>query len=591
MRYIEDDIDDSSSRGRLVHVRPKNRGGRSGLGTSRRRSASGNTWPFHVRLRPHIHSPFSWLITRVLPPSTFRLLESLIKADLLVTTSSPQGTLPSRFYQLSETRLTGNRSSNTPIDLLKDDSLFIIISFCRPVISDDNAVYSHQTLDGEVWNSERWWYRLIHVCRRWRRLVLDSASRLQVFLVCARGTPVAEMLAHAPPFPLIIDHIDEGYHVLTPEDEEGIKLALQQRDRVRRIRIRKSNSILKRLVVALDGEFPILEYLSIDDLPFRRPFINYMTNLDLPETFRAPHLHELVLDNFAAPIESLALTTMGNLVTLWLTSIPSSGYFYPDYLLQRLSLLPQLETLRIAFNCYNPSRGIEDIEGQYLQPNFKRVTLPSLHWLMFDGINTYLEALLPWATIPLLERLSVHFLNPMIYPIPHLEQLMTTARNLRLKSTTFIFREDYLHVMAYPHKGARLYTFFMELGNKRLDKQVESAAEFFHPLKTALSAVEDLTFVYDRHYASLADQARRSHWGELLGSFEKVKTLRVEDELVEQLSLALEHGERESQTELFPELKELSYPIIGVSRAREDPFSLFIDARRNAGRPVTLSYF
>jgi hypothetical protein len=160
------------------------------------------------------------------------------------------------FYQLSETRPTGNRSSNTPVDLLDDDSLLIILSFCRPVISVDSAVYDHQVLDGGEWNRERWWYGLIQVCRRWRYLVLDSAFHLQISLVCARGTPVADMLAHSPPLPLIIDHIDEEYDVLTPEDEKGIILALQHRDRVRRIRIRKSVSILQRLVIALDGEFP-----------------------------------------------------------------------------------------------------------------------------------------------------------------------------------------------------------------------------------------------------------------------------------------------------------------------------------------------
>jgi hypothetical protein len=133
---------------------------------------------------------------------------------------------------------------------------------------------------------------------------------------------------------------------------------------------------------------------------------------------------------------------MGNLVTLWLTSIPSSGYFHPNVLLQRLSLLPQLETLGIAFNCYNPSH---DVERQLLRTPIKtRVTLPNLHWLILEGTNAYLEALLPWVTIPLLERLHVHFFNRMMYSIPHLRQFMSTARNLRLKIATVTFYEDYL---------------------------------------------------------------------------------------------------------------------------------------------------
>ena len=486
------------------------------------------------------------------------------------------------------TRPTDNRSSSTPVNLLDDDSLLIMFSFCRPVISVESAVLDHQILDGGEWNRERWWYRLIQVCRRWRYLVLDSAFHLQVSLVCARGTPVAEMLAHSPPaLPLIVDHIDKEYDVLTAEDEEGIILALQHRDRVRRIRIRKSVSILQRLVIALDGEFPVLEHLSIDDRPFLRPYINYITNLNFPETFRAPHLRDLVLDNFVTPIDSPPLTTMGNLVTLWLTTIPSSGYFHPNDLLQWLSLLPQLETLGIAFHCYNPSR---DAEIQLLRTPIKtRVTLPNLHWLILEGTNAYLEALLSWFTTPLLERLHFLFFNRMIYSIPHLRQFMNTARNLRPKIAMVTFYEDYLRVMGYSHKQGGLYTLSMGFGGKHLDWQVVSAAQIFHELKTVFSAVEDLTFEYDRHYVSSEwnRQADRSHWSELLGSFDKVKMLRVDSELVEQVSLVLQPSEGEPSTELFPELQELSYPTSSESRA----FTLFIDARQKVGRPVTVNRF
>ena len=441
-------------------------------------------------------------------------------------------------------------------------------------------------LDGGQWNRERWWHRLTQVCRRWRYLVHVSAFHLRVSLVCGHGTPVADMLAHYPPLPLIIDHIDGESHVLAPEDEEGIILALQHRNRVRRIRIRKSTLILEKLVIALDGEFPVLEYLSIDNRRFTRPLVDCFTNLNFPETFRAPHLRQLVLDNFATPIESPILTTMGNLVTLWLTSIPSSGYFHPNVLLQRLSLMPQLETLGIAFNCYDSNNERQLLRTQIMT----QVTLPNLHWLFFDGTSIYLETLLPWLTIPLLERLYVRLLNRMIYSIPHLRQFMSTASNIRLKIATVTFHEDCLWVNAFPHTEAKSYTLDMELGGKHLDWQVVSAAQVFSELKTVFSAVEDLTLEYgDRRNISSEwnRQADRTHWRELLEPFDKVKTLLVEDELVEQASRALQPGEGESPAELLPELQELSYSRKGPSSA----FALFIDARQKAGLPVTVNYF
>jgi hypothetical protein len=130
----------------------------------------------------------------------------------------------------------------------------------------------------------------------------------------------------------------------------------------------------------------------------------------------------------------------------------------------------------------------------------------------------------------------------------------------------------------------------MELGGKHLDWQVVSAAQVFSELKTVFSAVEDLTLEYgDRRNISSEwnRQADRTHWRELLGSFDKVKTLLVEDELVEQASRALQPSEGESPTELLPELQELSYSRKGPSSA----FALFIDARQKAGLPVTVDHF
>ena len=55
-----------------------------------------NTRPFDVRLQSHPRkdSRFSWLIICLLPPPISHLLECSIKADLLITIPSTQGTLP-----------------------------------------------------------------------------------------------------------------------------------------------------------------------------------------------------------------------------------------------------------------------------------------------------------------------------------------------------------------------------------------------------------------------------------------------------------------------------------------------------------------
>jgi len=65
-----------------------------------------------------------------------------------------------------------------------------------------------------------------------------------------------------------------------------------------------------------------------------------------------------------------------------------------------------------------------------------------------------------------------------------------------------------------------------------------------------------------------------------------VKTLRVDDGLVKQLSLCLGLDDGEHPLELLLELQELTYSGRGDA---SDAFKLFIEARQKAGRPVTLT--
>jgi hypothetical protein len=489
-------------------------------------------------------------------------------------------------YQLlSKTRWAGsNISHGTLIHILDNDSLLDIFSHCRPVILDKSEVDLLQILGGGKWNRERWWYRLVQVCRRWRYLVLDSAFYLRLSLVCARGTPVADMLANSPPLPLIVDHLNE-YHDITAEDEKGITLALQHRARVRRIRLMNPIAILEKLIIALDGEFPILEHLIIFQQRYFTPTVENNTDLKFPETFRAPHLRHLLLENFAILIESPLLTTMGNLVTLLLDQIQPSAYFHLNALLQRLSLIPQLEILGITFTTYYPSG---DVEKQLLStPIVTRVALPNLRWLGFRGACAYLEALLPWVTVPLLEKFQVYLFNELTYSIPHLQQFMNKAGKLRVKTATLKFNNGYLNVQTFPHKGELMFALDMELCGGHLDWQVASSAQVIHTLRAVFSVVEDLSLEYYRYSTSSEwnNEAEHTSWRELLMSFGNVKSLRVNCELMEQLSRALQPAEGESPTELLPELHEISYSARGALRSA---FASFIDARQKEGRSIAV---
>ncbi len=123
------------------------------------------------------------------------------------------------------------------------------------------------------------------------------------------------MLEHSPPLPLIIDY-DKYYDDIPVEDEKGIFLSLEQRDRVRRIRLRLRAPILQKLIMAINEEYPILEYLILVPPQERN------TILILPETLQAPHLHHILLAGFALPTGCQLITTAVGLVTFGLVFPP-----------------------------------------------------------------------------------------------------------------------------------------------------------------------------------------------------------------------------------------------------------------------------
>ncbi|KAH9992553.1 hypothetical protein BJV74DRAFT_400624 [Russula compacta] len=208
--------------------------------------------------------------------------------------------------------------------------------------NDDMPILQEAELDRKYW-----WYDLTHICRRWRYLVLGSASYLGLVLIYTYGTPVADMLAHSPPLPLIIDYIDEDRGI-TAEDEEGIMVALQHRNRIRGICLRMPASDLQKLIMTIDDEFPMLECVYIE------PLTSDDAGLILPKAFQAPHLRYLALENFAFPIGSPLLTAALGLVTLSLERIPylppSTQMIYTNSSHGCLSL----RHLGLTFACHSP---------------------------------------------------------------------------------------------------------------------------------------------------------------------------------------------------------------------------------------------
>jgi hypothetical protein len=194
---------------------------------------------------------------------------------------------------------------HSPIFILNNDVLLNVFHLYQLDVQDEYEDRTgHRTL---CWRNQHWWYKLAHVSRRWRDVILASPLRLDLHLVCRYSVPVADMLAHSPPLPLTISYWHDPDFEMTAEDEEGALLALSHRDHVHRVTLWMPAPKLGKFIAALDGQFPTLERLYMVSQGEK-------TTLILPQSFQAPNLRHLNLCRIALPIRSPLLTTTGGLV-------------------------------------------------------------------------------------------------------------------------------------------------------------------------------------------------------------------------------------------------------------------------------------
>jgi|SRR5712671_4953113 len=466
------------------------------------------------------------------------------------------------------------------IHILDDDSLLNVFRLYRITLFDEDETEIFR----EEWVSERWWYKLTHVCQRWRCLILGSASHLDLCLLCTYHTPVADMLAHSPPLPIVVDHLEAYYEKpANSEDEAGILIALLQRSRVRRIRLCVGVSDLQMLIAAIDDELPMLEYLCIV------PQIEWNKGWILPSRFQAPHIRYLMLTEFALPIQSLLLTTGTSLVALALNSIDPSTHFGPNNLLQWLSMMHHLQSLEISPNWtwidFHSPVPENDVNGQPLITT--HVTLPNLRSFAFQGQSAYLEALLPHITTPLLEKLYIRPLEQRELSVPHLLQFVITTENLTgwLRSAVLRFTTWDASVELYPDVGAQTYSLCLCIWGSGRDRQGAFPARVLDVLRPVLSEVVHLTLEYQPELARRSNQPDHTYWRKVLGAFGNVKTLSMHNDFVGEVSRSLQFDDGESSADLLPELSKLE--CYGSGDA-SDAFAPFIDARKNAGRPLIL---
>lgn len=275
----------------------------------------------------------------------------------------------------------------TPIDILPDDVLLVIFDF---------YINDFEDLDEKLPIKDRVGVWLVHVCQRWRSVVLGSPRRMNLQLVCTPSTAVLETLDIWPAFPLVV----HCHYVPYPlSGIHNILTALKYRDRVRKINIENGEDLpWEKFMAVMQVPFPELTDLML---------ASYGTKPVLPNTFlggSAPRLRLLQLDHIQFPGLPTLLLSATHLVHLRLYNIPQPGYISPTAMVTCLSTLTSLESFSLGFTLF-PLPPAQNDQPRHLSTHS---TLPALTNFSFRGSRIFLDDFVSLIDAPKLNKLSVY---------------------------------------------------------------------------------------------------------------------------------------------------------------------------------------
>ena len=457
------------------------------------------------------------------------------------------------------------------IDVLPDDVLLEIYDFY--MIMDLKIPVGEKTrVDA--------WQSLVHVCQRWRSLVLESRRRLNLQLYCTPETPARDKLNVWPALPLIVGG---GIDMLS-SGTDNIIAALGQTNRVCKVDLCIFvDGQLERVLASMQVPLP-----ELTDLWLRLCDI-YLDQVPvIPDSFMggsAPRLRSFALDRIPFPGLPKLLSSATHLVNLDLSHIPHSGYISPKAMTALLSVLSSLETFILQFQS---PRSRPDWESPSLPPR-KRSILPALTSLVFKGVTEYLEELVIGIDTPQLDFLTITFFNQIDFDTPRLAQFINCTPTLRVLDKAHVrFGDDFVHVGLSVSSPTR--NLMIAISCREPDWQLSFIEQVCNSFLDPLSTVEVL---YIEHRYSRPvwknDVIENTLWLRLLLPFTAVKNLYLSKEFAPGIVAALQELVGGRITEVLPSLQNIFVEELEPSGSFQENIGGFVAARRLSGHPIAIS--
>ena len=460
--------------------------------------------------------------------------------------------------------------------MLPDDVLLEIFDICQRNHDRDLHIPS----DG-VWK----WHILVHVCRRWRHITFASPLRLNLQILCTFGTPVRKSIDIWPTFPIVIAYYTSLFpRTLAPIDEDNVIAALQDPSRVCEVRLGVTGPQLRKIVTVMQETFPAVTQLILwsrnGDVPV------------LPGEFlgrSAPCLEDFRLDGIPFPALPVLLPSASDLITLILTNIPQTGYISPEAMVAGLATSNRLRELQIGFRWPN-SR-----PDQIRLPVTTRTVLPALTSFRFRGACEYLEDFAARIDAPQLRIIAIWYLNQLIdFDVPQISRIIdhSDALDLRRPKNCHIqFNREHVSIRASSghHKSdfSRLpLSIYVCILCEGIDWQVSHLTQALSQTSVVTSSMVHLIIHSDIDGRKPTPEDMDDvEWLRLFDLFSSIRTLSVPKDFAEHVSRLLEVvADGMMATEVLPALDMLYLGGQSVSSVDK-----FIAARRDSGRPVTLT--
>ncbi|KAI0288670.1 hypothetical protein BC826DRAFT_1107525 [Russula brevipes] len=455
------------------------------------------------------------------------------------------------------------RSYSLTIDGLHDELLLEIFDYYRLNQGEDYW---------QCWKKKFRWFRLIHVCRRWRGVVFASCSRLDATLLVTNYNPGHIKTIFSPrlsPLPIVIDYLAPFNQ--NSKDLSRVLAALKRCDRIRGIKFHGRNRDFNKFLKETRRPF-----LSLESLDLRKTASD---DISLPATFlggSVPHLRRLSLHGISAALSlpsflSTSATTLIDLDLGFGTIYHSSEATSLLACLQGLLRLCRLE-LKIS----------TDDDFTYPTATESIVPLPDLTRFRFEGCGAFLNAFAARFTAPSLQDVHIELYDFARFPTSHFTRFIGDVKKL-YRSAQVIFQRDFFRLSLLTCSESidcaePPFRFYSKCS-------AESLLQICDALSAELATVEELYLSFDQSWGAMP-------WGQFLRLFDSVKVFRMQHGNIFDLANVFSPNNGGTAVGVLPVLEEIvlcAHTHFPEDRAKFASglaaFDPFVSARQEAGRP------